>query len=605
MDDQQQQQQQPQQQPQPRLQRRRLSATGTTMTTTTAAAAAAVLQQQQSGAGKSRRVATPARRSCSAVTEREMMVAGAWPPSRQHSLTAKWSSRVYREFCLAWHSRVGSQNTNAPAHRVQTLFNDLGLYPTTAQVAEMMQCVMKCANRGPPVCMTFAEFCLLAKKLKNGLDRGIPRSLQFSRLLEKDQEIIHNRGIKKNTRSDVHSYDVFLGGSCNPTTWRKDIAIPYLQEAGVSFYNPQVDQWSQDLIEVEHAAKANAKILLYVIDSQTRNVVSDIEAANFAGYQKNLILVIHSFQDAAAGSVVAGEQISSKEAEDIQEALTVLHKLMFNQGVLVYDNISQALGKVVQITKGKSQQNNDACEDNTTITCRMRDAFNKSDTKTTGKITIFDVRMAIRLLTNPNLSANDVLNLISENKDSNDDRQGCFTFDQFCAIAFKYLQLPDKHHRTNGFEYFDIGREYVEMTRSSKTTDIYLAGESGDDIRWKEDIAIPLIKKSNLTYHTAVRTDLSVLLDAHTLLFVIPNNSRSLATMTLASYCIAKCFRMVLCIQNLTTDNCTVHGEKLTQTAVKDYNRGRIYLADLAARERVPVYESIKEAVETAIKKSL
>lgn len=36
----------------------------------------------------------------------------------------------------------------------------------------------------------------------------------------------------------VHGYDVFLGGSCNPTTWRKDVAIPYLQEAGVSFYNP-------------------------------------------------------------------------------------------------------------------------------------------------------------------------------------------------------------------------------------------------------------------------------------------------------------------------------------------------------------------------------
>jgi len=39
-------------------------------------------------------------------------------------------------------------------------------------VAEMMQCVMKCANRNSPVYMTFGEFCLLARKLKNGLDRG-------------------------------------------------------------------------------------------------------------------------------------------------------------------------------------------------------------------------------------------------------------------------------------------------------------------------------------------------------------------------------------------------------------------------------------------------
>ena len=34
--------------------------------------------------------------------------------------------------------------------------------------------------------------------------------------------------------------DVFLGGSCNPTQWRKEIAIPMLEEHNVSFYNPQV-----------------------------------------------------------------------------------------------------------------------------------------------------------------------------------------------------------------------------------------------------------------------------------------------------------------------------------------------------------------------------
>ena len=31
---------------------------------------------------------------------------------------------------------------------------------------------------------------------------------------------------------------VFLGGSCNPTTWRKCIAIPYLEKHGVTYYNP-------------------------------------------------------------------------------------------------------------------------------------------------------------------------------------------------------------------------------------------------------------------------------------------------------------------------------------------------------------------------------
>lgn len=47
-----------------------------------------------------------------------------------------------------------------------------------------------------------------------------------------------------------------------------------------------------------------------------------------------------------------------------------------------------------------------------------------------------------------------------------------------------------------------LSPECVETTKSSKMTDIYLMGESGDDIRWKEDIAIPMIKY--VFYGTAI-----------------------------------------------------------------------------------------------------
>lgn len=38
--------------------------------------------------------------------------------------------------------------------------------------------------------------------------------------------------------TDVNAPEVFLGGSCNPTTWRADVAIPALNEFNISFYNP-------------------------------------------------------------------------------------------------------------------------------------------------------------------------------------------------------------------------------------------------------------------------------------------------------------------------------------------------------------------------------
>lgn len=45
-------------------------------------------------------------------------------------------------------------------------------------------------------------------------------------------------GASDTNGSKVDAPEVFLGGSCNPTTWRADVAIPALSELGISFYNP-------------------------------------------------------------------------------------------------------------------------------------------------------------------------------------------------------------------------------------------------------------------------------------------------------------------------------------------------------------------------------
>lgn len=42
---------------------------------------------------------------------------------------------------------------------------------------------------------------------------------------------------------------------------------------------------------------------------------------------------------------------------------------------------------------------------------------------------------------------------------------------------------------------------------------------------------------------------------------------------------------------------------QLTPAAIKDYNRGRAYLIDLAKRQGVPVFNDLKKALECAIEK--
>lgn len=42
---------------------------------------------------------------------------------------------------------------------------------------------------------------------------------------------------------------------------------------------------------------------------------------------------------------------------------------------------------------------------------------------------------------------------------------------------------------------------------------------------------------------------------------------------------------------------------QLTSSAIKDYNRGRTYLVDLAKRQGTPVFREIKDALNCAIDK--
>lgn len=137
------------------------------------------------------------------------------------------------------------------------------------------------------------------------------------------------------------SYDVFLGGSCNPTTWRKDVAIPKLKSYGISYYNPQVTQWIPELIELENQAKENAKVMMFVIDNQTRSVASMIESAHIAGTRRKLILILT--EQSPPGSLVLGEPISEKEYSDLQQGRDYLRDLVEMRGIPVFQSMADAL----------------------------------------------------------------------------------------------------------------------------------------------------------------------------------------------------------------------------------------------------------------------
>ena len=140
----------------------------------------------------------------------------------------------------------------------------------------------------------------------------------------------------------MRTYNVFLGGSCNPTTWRKDIAIPRLQKAKLTFYNPQVDDWSPELVDIEARAKENADILLFVIDDQTRAVASIAEAAYYIGTGRKVVLVVQKF--------VGYESVYSihpNEFKDLNRGRTYLEDFAKRHNVPLCDSVESAVDMCV------------------------------------------------------------------------------------------------------------------------------------------------------------------------------------------------------------------------------------------------------------------
>lgn len=59
----------------------------------------------------------------------------------------------------------------------------------------------------------------------------------------------------------------------------------------------QVSNWTPDLIELEHRAKEKARVLFFVMDSETRGSAGAIEAAYIAGQNsRQLVLVMHPYK---------------------------------------------------------------------------------------------------------------------------------------------------------------------------------------------------------------------------------------------------------------------------------------------------------------------
>jgi hypothetical protein len=157
-------------------------------------------------------------------------------------------------------------------------------------------------------------------------------------------------------------YFVFLGGSCNPTTWRQVKAIPYLEQHGISYFNPQVDDWNEEFAVKENQAKENAKINFFVIENQTNGTMSLVEICYLIGRGKTIIIAMdnepHSFYEINKAREYIIEIVSKVKRfktyiyyQNIEDAISISLSTIYRKSKKTNTLFDSGLLKSTEITK--------------------------------------------------------------------------------------------------------------------------------------------------------------------------------------------------------------------------------------------------------------
>jgi hypothetical protein len=141
---------------------------------------------------------------------------------------------------------------------------------------------------------------------------------------------------------------VFLGGSCGETTWRKDVAIPLLERAGISYCDPQLPSgaWTSAEQLNDMRGKEAAQVLLFVVSAHTASVAAVAEAAYLLAAQRPLALAV---QDVDVGSVISGRPCDAELAADLNRGRIFLRAMAQVHGVPVFPSIEQAVLEAIRL----------------------------------------------------------------------------------------------------------------------------------------------------------------------------------------------------------------------------------------------------------------
>ena len=122
---------------------------------------------------------------------------------------------------------------------------------------------------------------------------------------------------------------IFLGGTCNGSTWRDEL-IPMLDQENTSAFNPVVLDWNEEAQKVEDYHKENDDYTLYVLTPEMTGVYSIFEVA------------MDSFKRPGRVVCCILEERNGKTFEgQIVKNMKKIKKDLIKNGTLVFDSLEE------------------------------------------------------------------------------------------------------------------------------------------------------------------------------------------------------------------------------------------------------------------------
>lgn len=123
---------------------------------------------------------------------------------------------------------------------------------------------------------------------------------------------------------------VFLGGTCNGSTWRNRMMI-YLHEKGMEYFNPVVDDWNDDAMKNELREREACDFCLYVITPKMTGVYSIAEVVDDSNKRPEKTVLVLLRDDGA-------ESFTDEQ----WKSLGAVAKMVKHNGGMAFNNLKQA-----------------------------------------------------------------------------------------------------------------------------------------------------------------------------------------------------------------------------------------------------------------------